>query len=52
MEYPRVVPEYAFEAFQWAVGAGVVQGANGDLMPNDGCTRAQIVTMLYRLLGK
>ena len=42
------VPEFAFEAFQWAVGAGIIQGADGKLMPNDDCTRAQIVTMLYR----
>lgn len=46
------VPDYAFEALQWAVGAGIVQGAEGRLMPNDTCTRAQIVTMLHRLLSK
>ncbi len=42
------IPEYAVPAFQWAVGAGIIQGADGKLMPNDDCTRAQIVTMLYR----
>lgn len=46
------VPDYAFEALQWAVGADIVQGAEGRLMPNDTCTRAQIVTMLHRLLSK
>lgn len=44
--------DFAFEAVQWAVGAGVVQGAGGNLMPKDECTRAQIVTMLHRLLAK
>lgn len=42
------ISEYAMEAFQWAVGAGIVQGADGKLMPNDTCTRAQVVTMLFR----
>ncbi len=42
------IPEYAIEAFQWACGAGIIQGSDGKLMPNDDCTRAQIVTMLYR----
>ena len=46
------VPEYAVPAFQWACGAGVMQGNDGNLMPNQTCTRAQIVTMLYRLLGE
>lgn len=46
------VPDYAIEAFQWALEKGIVQGAEGRLMPNDGCTRAQIVTMLHRLLSK
>lgn len=42
------IPEYAFAAFRWACGAGNVQGAGDKLLPNDACTRAQIVTMLYR----
>lgn len=46
------IPEYAVAAFQWACGAGVVQGSEGYLMPATGCDRAQIVTMLYRLLGE
>ncbi len=46
------VPEYAVAPFQWACGANIIQGADGKLMPNDTCTRAQIVTMLYRLLGE
>ena len=42
------VPEYAAPAFQWAVGAGIIRGADGKLLPNDTCTRGQIVTMLFR----
>lgn len=45
------VSEYAMEAVQWATGAGILQGYDGNLMPAQPCTRAQIVTMLYRLLG-
>ena len=46
------VPEYAIPAFQWACGESVVTGNNGSLDPNTGCTRAQIVTFLYRLLAE
>ena len=42
------IPEYAIPAFQWAVGAGIIQGSNGNLMSGQTCTRAQIVTILYR----
>lgn len=45
------VSGYAVEAFQWAVGADIVQGSKGKLMPQATCIRAQTVTMLYRLLG-
>lgn len=45
------IPDYALPAFNWALGSGIVQGADDHLLPNDDCTRAQIVTMLYRLLG-
>lgn len=44
------VSEYAVSAMQWAVGAEILQGNGGNLLPRSGCTRAQIVTMLYRLL--
>lgn len=46
------VPIYAVSAFNWALASGVVTGNNGDLQPNGYCTRAQIVTMLYRFLTK
>lgn len=45
------VSEYAIDAFRWATGADIVQGYDGSLMPGASCTRAQIVTMLHRLLG-
>lgn len=46
------VSDYAVTAIQWAVNTGIMQGSNGNLMPKNSCTRAQIVTMLYRLLGE
>ena len=45
------VPAYALEAMDWAVNAGVLKGDNNRLLPQDNCTRAQIVTMLYRALA-
>ena len=45
------VPGYALSAFNWALENGVVTGNDGKLIPSQPCTRAQIVTMLYRLLG-
>ncbi len=46
------VPAYALEAMDWAVNTGVLKGDNNRLLPQDNCTRAQIVTMLYRVLGE
>lgn len=46
------VPAYALEAMDWAANAGVLKGDNNRLLPQDNCTRAQIVTMLYRALGE
>lgn len=42
------ISEYAIPAMQWACGAGILEGADGKLMPKDDCTRAQIVTILFR----
>ena len=43
------IGEYAFESMQWGCGAGVINGyADGSLKPNAGCTRAHIVSFLYR----
>ena len=46
------VPAYALEAMDWAVNTGVLKGDNNRLLPQDNCTRVQIVTMLYRALGE
>ena len=46
------VPAYALEAMDWAVNADVLKGDNNRLLPQDNCTCAQIVTMLYRALGE
>ena len=45
------VSAYAGEAMAWAVNTGILNGADNRLMPKAPCTRAQIVTMLYRLLA-
>ena len=42
------VPGYALPAMNWALSGGVVQGSGGSLLPHRTCTRAQIVTFLYR----
>ena len=42
------VSEYAVPAMQWACGAGVMQGANGKLLPTAEATRAQTAAMLHR----
>lgn len=42
------VSEYAIPAMQWACGAGVIQGADGKLLPKDSTTRAQIATIFQR----
>ena len=43
------ISDYAFPAMQWACGAGLLKGANGDLLPKNTATRAQTATILYRL---
>ena len=46
------IPESAFEAFQWACGAGVIHGVSQrELAPNSGTTRAQLATVLMRIDG-
>ena len=42
------VPGYALPAMNWALAEEIVQGDGSKLMPNDSCTRAQIVTFLFR----
>lgn len=40
---------YAVRAMQWAVNTDVLKGAGGYIMPDATCTRAQIVSFLYRI---
>ena len=42
------VSGYAVPAMQWVCGAGVMQGANGKLLPTAEATRAQTAAMLHR----
>ena len=45
---------YYADAVLWAVGNGITTGTNAagtTFSPDDDCTRAQIVTFLYRCLG-
>ena len=41
--------EYYYEAVMWAAGCDIAKGfPDGSFRPNDDCTRAQIVTLIYR----
>lgn len=43
------ISEYAIEGFQWACGAGIINGTTeSTLSPQDIVTREQLVTILYR----
>ena len=44
------IPAYARPALNWAISADVLQGSGAKLLPNEACTRAQIVTLLYRTI--
>lgn len=44
----EAVPGYALGAMNWALASGILQGDGRNLTPNEACTRAQIVTFLYR----
>ena len=41
--------EYAREAMARAVNTEILKGSNNRLLPDTSCTRAQLVTLLYRL---
>lgn len=41
--------EYARGAMAWAVNTKTLKGSNNRLLPDTSCTRAQLVTLLYRL---
>ena len=45
------IPAYSRSALNWAISANVLQGSGEKLLPNDACTRAQIVTFLYRAMN-
>ena len=42
------ISEYAVPAFQWACGAGIIEGSGGKLTPADTATRAQVAAVLRR----
>ena len=42
------ISDYAVPAMQWACGAGLIQGADGRLMPRSDASRAQIAAILHR----
>jgi hypothetical protein len=46
------ISEGMSSAFQWACGAGVVEGNGARLHPMDNVTRGQNATMLMRFLQK
>lgn len=49
MTTQELASDYALSAMNWALVRGIVQGADGVLLPQGSCSRAQIVTMLHRL---
>ena len=45
--------QYYYKAVLWAVGQGITNGTSADrFSPNSGCTRGQVVTFLWRALGR
>ena len=43
---------YYSDAVNWAVANGITTGTgNGEFSPDDGCSRAQVVTFLWRAMG-
>ena len=50
--FSDISPEAAHaQAVAWAVKEGITNGNNGKFMPDNTCTRGQIVTFLYRCYG-
>lgn len=45
------IADYAQAAVNWAVGAGIVNGSDGKLLPNGSATRAQCAKMLMCFLN-
>ena len=46
------VASWAADAMLWAVSEGLVKGSGSNLNPTATATRAQVVTILYRLMAK
>ena len=46
------ISAYAIPAMQWACGAGIVNGSNGKLNPQNNATRAEVAAMLMRYCEK
>ncbi|MCM1231826.1 MAG: S-layer homology domain-containing protein [Ruminococcus flavefaciens] len=42
--------DWAKDAMEWAVGAGLFQGSNGNINPKDAATRAEVATLLMRFV--
>lgn len=46
------VYEYAYEAMEWSVETGLLQGSNGSINPQDTATRAELAAILVRYYEK
>ena len=42
------VSEWAVEAFEWAIGTGIINGSGGNLLPKGVATRAEVAAILHR----
>ncbi len=45
------VASWGSQAVSWAVGAGILNGSDGALLPDDGATRAEVSAMLHRFVN-
>ena len=52
VNYPAAVSAYATDAMRWAVASGLIQGSNSKLNPKGTATRAQVATILMRVMQK
>ena len=46
------ISDFAKKGMNWAVGAGVITGSNGKLIPQGTATRAEAVSMIYKYCTK
>ena len=49
--FPDVKDNYAREAITWAAENGITTGNNGKFLPENNCTREEVVTFLFRQFG-